>query len=77
MAELAVARSSLGMANAHSTSLVPAGHRSEFEQHAVSGHLRPILRPLVSRLGLGTPDSHDRDPREAGHPVLIHGWALV
>ncbi|XP_051033957.1 transmembrane protein 164 isoform X3 [Phodopus roborovskii] len=53
------------------------GHRSEFEQHAVSGHLRPILRPLVSHLGLGTPDSHDHDPREAGHPVLIHGWALV
>ncbi|XP_054975706.1 transmembrane protein 164 isoform X2 [Sorex araneus] len=53
------------------------GHRSEFEQHAVSGHLRPILRPLVSHLGLGTPDSHDHDPREAGYPVLIHGWALV
>ncbi|XP_073083863.1 transmembrane protein 164 isoform X2 [Manis javanica] len=53
------------------------GHRSEFEQHAVSGHLRPILRPLVPHLGLGTPDSHDHDPREAGHPVLIHGWALV
>ncbi|XP_064134748.1 transmembrane protein 164 isoform X3 [Loxodonta africana] len=55
----------------------PHGHRSEFEQHAVSGHLRPILRPLVSHLGLGTPDSHDHDPREAGHPVLIHGWAPV
>ncbi|XP_036768555.1 transmembrane protein 164 isoform X3 [Manis pentadactyla] len=53
------------------------GHRSEFEQHAVSGHLRPILRPLVPHLGLGTPDSHDHDPREAGHPVLIHGWAFV
>lgn len=54
--------------------LQPPGDRSQPEQHAVPGRVRPLLRPLVSGVGDGPPDPADPPPREGRHaPVAAHG----